>query len=330
MLGQIEELARANQDRRDPETERRILDLRHVAGAGLIWDAGDSPEYPAPDFDRFPGGGSGLPEFSVADLTPELLRAGMLTHGCVLLRGLLDPEVADRMAGQIERTLAERDARKSGHPVDGDAYVQFEPQLGFGIIERPWIEEGGGALAVDSPALMFEMLSTFDRVGLRDLIMGYLGEPIAISAQKCTLRKADPAIAGAWHQDGSFMRSADTEEQAEGESSTRAFNVWLSLSSCGKEAPGLDFIPRRLEHLVATGTEGTEIPSQVSDQVAREAAGEAGIIRPLFEPGDALLFDSLFLHKTGSDPAMPNPRFAVESWFFGVSAFPEGYVPLAA
>ena len=64
--------------------------------------------------------------------------------------------------------------------------------------------------------------------------------------------------------------------------------------------------------------------------MAREAAGEAGIIRPVFEPGDALLIDSLFLHQTGSDRGMPNPRFAIESWFFGVSAFPEGYVPLAA
>jgi hypothetical protein len=26
---------------------------------------------------------------------------------------------------------------------------------------------------------------------------------------------------------------------------------------------------------------------------------------------------------------MPDPRYAVESWFFGPSAFPEGYLPLA-
>ena len=53
-------------------------------------------------------------------------------------------------------------------------------------------------------------------------------------------------------------------------------------------------------------------------------------MRPIFEPGDALLFDELFLHQTGSDPQMPKPRYAVESWFFGPSAFPGGYSPLAA
>ena len=39
-------------------------------------------------------------------------------------------------------------------------------------------------------------------------------------------------------------------------------------------------------------------------------AGDVGIVRPIFDPGDALLFDHLFLHQTGSDPSMPNPRYA--------------------
>ncbi len=53
------------------------------------------------------------------------------------------------------------------------------------------------------------------------------------------------------------------------------------------------------------------------------------IVRPIFEPGDALFFDELFLHKTGSDPSMPKPRYAIENWFFGGSAFPREYGPLA-
>ena len=49
----------------------------------------------------------------------------------------------------------------------------------------------------------------------------------------------------------------------------------------------------------------------------------------MFEPGDALFFDELFLHQTGSDPSMPNPRFAIENWFFGGSAFPGEFAPVA-
>ena len=151
----------------------------------------------------------------------------------------------------------------------------------------------------------------------KQVIEGYLGEPPVISANKCTLRKATPDVTGAWHQDGRFMGDV------------RAMNVWLSLSRCGDEAPGMDLVPTRLEDFVATGTEGTWLESQVSDAVAEEAAGEIGITRPVFNPGDALLFDELFLHQTGSDPDMPNPRYAIESWFFGPSAFPQDYVPIA-
>ena len=64
--------------------------------------------------------------------------------------------------------------------------------------------------------------------------------------------------------------------------------------------------------------------------MAEEAAGEYGIVNPIFAPGDALLFDDLFLHQTGGKPGLTKPRYAIESWFFGPSAFPEIYVPLAA
>ena len=108
----------------------------------------------------------------------------------------------------------------------------------------------------------------------------------------------------------------------------RALNLWLSLSRCGDESPGLDIVPRRLEDLVKSGGDDVFLSYQVSDATAAQAAGDKGIMRPIFEPGDALLFDDLFLHKTASDPAMPRPRFAIENWFFGASAFPLEYAPL--
>ena len=122
---------------------------------------------------------------------------------------------------------------------------------------------------------------------------------------------------GAWHQDGAFMGDV------------RSLNLWLSLSRCGDESPGLDLVPRRLDRLVPRATDGIRLGYVVSQEKAEEAAGHLGILRPIFEPGDALFFDDLFLHKTGSDPAMPKPRYAVENWFFGGSAFPTEYAPFA-
>ena len=109
----------------------------------------------------------------------------------------------------------------------------------------------------------------------------------------------------------------------------RALNLWLSLSRCGDESPGLDIVPRRLDELVAAGPTRRCLNYQVSQRQAEEAAGDAPIVRPIFEPGDALFFDELFLHQTGSDPSMPNPRYAIESWFFGGVGLPGEYAPIA-
>ena len=180
---------------------------------------------------------------------------------------------------------------------------------------RPWIKDGGGVLAADSPLLLSRMLESFEQAELPALVQGYLGEQPLLSVHKTTLRKAEPTVGGAWHQDGAFMGGA------------RALNLWLSLSRCGDDAPGLDLVPRRLEEIVVEHDAMLDV--ELTRAKAREAAGDVPIVRPLFEPGDALLFDEMFLHQTASDPSMSKPRFAIESWFFGGSAFPPGYAPLA-
>ena len=110
----------------------------------------------------------------------------------------------------------------------------------------------------------------------------------------------------------------------------RSLNLWLSLSRCGDVAPGLDIVPRRLDELVPTETDEAMLEHRRSPSARpRQRPATSPILRPIFEPGDALFFDEMFLHQTGVDPSMPNPRFAIESWFFGGSAFPGEYAPVA-
>ena len=153
---------------------------------------------------------------------------------------------------------------------------------------RRWIQQGGGVLAADAPMLHFTMMELFRAASLRELVSDYLGEPALISVHKTTLRKADPSIPGAWHQDGYFMGDV------------RSLNLWLSLSRCGDVAPGLDIVPRRLDQYVATATDEAVLDYTISQQKVEEAAGEHRLIRPIFEPGDAMFFDERFLHQTGS------------------------------
>jgi hypothetical protein len=318
LFEEIERLTDGNRANRDRETERRLVHLRHIAGLRVLIENGARPQHPEPDFDRLPAADV-LPEIDPQDVTPELLRAGILRDGCLLVRGLVDRDVASRFGEQIDRAFAERERLRAGEAAAEGFYEEFQAEPPFEIAQgaRIWVQQGGGLLAPDSPMLTFEMMEMFRTAGLPELVGAYLGERPLVSLQKTTLRKATPDVPGAWHQDGAFMGEV------------RALNLWLSLSRCGDESPGLDIVPRRLDGIVATATDEAILDYQVSQAKAEEAAGDRPITRPIFEPGDALFFDELFLHQTGSDPSMPKPRFAIESWFFGGSAFPGEYGPLA-
>jgi hypothetical protein len=317
-LAEVDRLCAENRAGRSAELDRRIRGLRYEAGLAMLAGAGGRPDFVTPAA-HVPARGeqSRLPEISADELSPEIVRAAILEAGGLLVRGLIDPERATAMAGDIERAVEVREELTEGAVDPNGLYDELETSDERPITIRNWVKEGGGLLTVDSPHLLFEMLEAFSEVGLRSVVEDYLGERAAISAQKCTMRKATPDVGGAWHQDGSFMGDV------------RSLNVWVSLSRCGDVAPSMDVVPLRLDGCLETGGEGTWIKSQISPILAQEVAGEIGIVRPIFDPGDALLFDEIFLHQTGSDPEMPNTRYAIESWFFGVSGYPKGYAPIA-
>ena len=166
--------------------------------------------------------------------------------------------------------------------------------------------------AADSPRVMFDLLESFERAGMRQMLTAYLSGRPTLSVNKGTLRRARPTVDTAWwHQDGAFLGR-----------DIRSLNVWLSLSHCGRDAPGLEVVPERLAGIVETGTQGADFDWSVGDSVAAEASGEKAS-RPVFKPGDALLFDHLLLHRTFTDPAMTGTRYATETWFFAPSAYPD-------
>jgi hypothetical protein len=318
LRSEISELSAANRADPDPDRERAILRARHLAAIRVIDEVASEPRFADPAGVLVPDGDP-LPELRPEELTPGLLRAAILRDGCALVRGLIPRELARELADGIETAYARREAMEAGEELDDAFYDEFVPHERFGgPLWRSWIKEGGGLLGADSPTLIFRFLDALAERGVDRLVSDYLGEPALISAHKTTMRKAEPAVSGAWHQDGRFMGPV------------RALNLWLSLSRCGDEAPGLDLVPRRLDEYLATGTEGAALSWTISEDQVDAAAGASGVVRPIFEPGDALFFDELFLHKTGSDPSMPKPRFAIENWFFGPSGFPADYAPILA
>jgi ectoine hydroxylase-related dioxygenase (phytanoyl-CoA dioxygenase family) len=165
--------------------------------------------------------------------------------------------------------------------------------------------------------MLHDVLDLYESLGLRSLIGEYLGTRPVLSANKCTLRRVPTSASGGWHQDGAFLGSG-----------IRAMNVWLALTPCGVDAPGLDIVPRRFDGIVETGTAGSYFTWAAGDEAVAGAAGGAPVVRPEFRAGDMLLFDDLLMHRTAVDPAMTRERHAIEFWCFAGGAYPPDEIPL--
>ena len=323
-LAEIDALTAANRSERSAEAEERLVDLRHRAFAEL---GGDAAPPPAPEPVAAGDGPAddGLPAIAASELTPERLAGAIGSHGALLVRGLVDTSHAAALVAGIDRAFEAQIAAAAGAPESETTpwYREFVPtdEAAPAVsIGRGFLNSGSGVMTSDSPRMLFELLETFERAGLRDVISGYLGERPALSVNKGTLRRAKPDVGTAWwHQDGAFLGS-----------DIRAINVWLSLTPSGIDAPGMELVPKRLEEIVETGTHGSDFDWSVGDEVVQEASGVPSAW-PTFEAGDALLFDHLCLHRTGVNASMTRTRYATETWFFGPSAYPNPLeqVPLA-
>jgi hypothetical protein len=267
----------------------------------------------------------GLAVVDPDDLTAEMLRSAIVQHGHLLVRRLLGGSRVHRLIEAIDCGFQAFDAAESDE-VEGQGSTWFDrfelpPKHADRAdeLERQRIRaRGAGSLWIaDSPRLFEELVETLDETGLDEVITSYLGERPVLSVTKCNARKVPlDTLYADWHQDGAFL--------GEG---IRTINVWISLTRCGRTAPGLDIVPARVP-LAPTGTEGAIFSWAVSPDMVAEVAGDVPIVRPEFDAGDVLLFDELFLHRTACDETMTEERYAVESWFFAPSSYPDTSVPL--
>ena len=312
-------------NRRDasPEIETRIVQIRNRAFDELGEPGSD---YAAPEGAEFGAAAEedGLPSLDASQLSAGAIRSAFLSHGSLLVRGLCPADAVDTLRTGIDRAFEQRDASAAGAPHSETShwFNPFVPDRRFEgavLLGRSFVGGGSGIWTADSPRMLFELLETFDTLGVREVVGEYLGERPAISVNKGTLRRVAPTGGTEWwHQDGAFL--------GEG---IRSLNIWLSLTASGKDAPGMDVVAKRLDHIVKPGSGGADFDWSLGDDAVREVAGDT-IRRPLFEAGDALLFDHLHLHRTGTDPGMTKTRYAIETWFFAPSAYPDPHeqVPL--
>jgi hypothetical protein len=118
-----------------------------------------------------------------------------------------------------------------------------------------------------------------------------------------------------WHQDGQFFGICS------------ALSVWSALDDCGDDGPSIGFVPHRVGHVIAAEP-GLRSNPDVK-RVVDELLDGRPCVEPVLRAGDALLFDELTIHRTGTRAARAEHRDLMITWFFAPSRFPKGPTPLA-
>ncbi len=258
-----------------------------------------------------------LPFVTSDQLSAAAIRAGLRSGGCLLVKGLLEPETVASLCTKIDEAMAE--------PLNAEAPQTSRFNLVQPIAGR---SVGGGArrkyernemrMSVDTPHALLATMEAYREAGLLQAVEEHLGARPVLASEKAALRRVNPEgnLLAGWHQDGAFLEQP------------HVLNAWLSLSHCGVDAPGLEVLTRRVDDVIPSDSESM-MNWLVSHKKAHSLANEQGGVEiPHFEPGDCLLFDELFLHRTARLEGMTERRYAIESWFFDPGTVADKYLPV--
>jgi hypothetical protein len=316
-LEAVEELTAANRRAADPMIERALVRLRHAAWPEVDRTPGTTSRSDVPDLFA---DASGVPEVAASELTAENIRSAVQHHAALVVRRLFSAAQCERLRESIDRSWEAVERFRATKETDP---AWFDPidtdEYGLSMQARSFVLFSGTGYVPDSPRLMFGLLEAFDQAGVKRVVRDYFGEPPALSLIKLAQRRLQPDATGGWHQDAAvYGLTAQT------------LNFWVPVSRCGDVAPGLEFYPRRLDGLVGTrGKEGVDEYAALADDVA-VLVEETPPARPVFEAGDAVVFDQLLLHQTAASSEFTEMRYGFESWFFAPSTYPDPkrWIPL--
>jgi hypothetical protein len=119
-----------------------------------------------------------------------------------------------------------------------------------------------------------------------------------------------------WHQDGALKFGFQSHPDGEFPPNAvlNMVTCWISLDSCGLDAPGLELITERPGGLLS--------PRELQTESLQSRFTPRRFSQPNLGPGDALLFRGDILHRTHVAPEMTKDRTSIELRFFSAASIP--------
>lgn len=300
----------------NPEIERRLVRLRGEAGSVLVKNSKPLTRPCVTAEDVVPGFPLSLGRNEISN---SAVRKGIATNGCVWVKGFFDAAQTKKLQTVVLQSLrALEQATNEGKTRCSPWYEYYVPRVAppSAALKDRYSNRHGSLRVCDTPRGLSTWLQLAQEAGLLEIVRDYLSARPILSTFKTTFRQPRPGPENkVWHQDGAFMGPV------------RTLNVWVALTKCGRNAPGMDFIPERMD-ILETGTEDAVFNWSVAPSIVNQRFSNS-IVRPEFDAGDILLFDETLLHRTAIEPTMTSPRYAIESWFFHPSAYPREFAVFA-
>ena len=248
--------------RRIPQVEERILQLRHTAGLQLPPGPRTAPGNPEPAFELLATGPACLRP-APGELTPELLRAAVLRGGSLLVRGLVGPGTSPVWSrGWTARSRRARGRRVGRRTAPTTRSLSPTHDSIWGPSDHGSANERGAC----GRRLPEGHVRHARHLRAKRSSTSWLP---SISASARRSRSTSAPFAGSGRRPARATASGTRTEPSSGD--VRALNVWLSLSHCGDVAPGLDIVPRRIDHVVPDRHRGGHVRL-----VGRRARGRGG------------------------------------------------------
>ena len=236
-----------------------------------------------------------------AKITIAQLLEGLNLRGVAVLPGALTPDQAADFRDRA-KTLADLWREK-----DAAGLLEHEDQFSLKVGTVHFL-----ALMDDPVGRVFvrDLLSAFAAGPAWRLFRRLFGDEVAFPLRLCTIRWHAPPFTDTpvpLHQDVGFIGPAFP-----------VVNCWLTFTAAGGDAAGLEIEPVKLASELPKHGDPRRAANlnfwsiEIDPQAAAERLAPAERLRPLLDPGDAVLFDQFTPHRTWAEPSMTQPRISVE------------------